>query len=271
MRFWRLHHPDYSSDYADTHINGELEHPFALPGVRCEDCGQTWGGTRVLPYELPADLQSLEQLRNGSPISGRDHAHLRERVLDALRAAGASITDVRVGAIFQPAYLDVPSRPEADFLWSGLGSVVVSQRIRDAMVAADITGCVFVRVIPRRIGKRKATRRPPMPSTGEPEDLITELEQAGAPLQTPPYYELVVTGESKYPSGAEPESTCELCGREAYDRDARTLMMEPDMWKGQDVFFLATTLWIIVTDPLKMLLQALQPTNVAFLPMAPAP
>jgi len=36
------------------------------------------------------------------------------------------------------------------------------------------------------------------------------------------------------------------------------------MWNGQDVFFLATTLWIIITDRVKALLEPLRPTNVSF-------
>jgi hypothetical protein len=267
MRFWRLHEPDYSSDYASTYVNGELDHPFALPGVKCERCGQTWGSTAILPYELPPDLRSLPQLRDHGPISGRDHADLRRNVLEALRATGVPIAELRVGAVFQPGYLDVPSSPEADFLWSGLGSAVVSQRIRDTMMRAGITGCEFVRVIPRKIGKRSARRRAPVPGTGEPEDLVAGVEPIRDPSGIPPYYELVVTAQSRRPPGAEPTSTCELCGREAYDADARRLVMEPPMWNGQDVFFLATTLWILVTDRAKALLEQLRPTNVTFSPM----
>jgi Protein of unknown function (Gmx_para_CXXCG) len=268
--FWRLQQPEYDSDHADTYINGALDHPFALPGVKCERCGQTWGGTAIVPYELPPDLQSVQQLRNGWPISGREHAKLRRRVLEALRAAGAPIAELRVGATFQPAYLDVPSRPEADFLWSGLGSVVVSQRVHDTMARAAVSGCEFVRVIPRKIGGRRATRRPLIPSGGEPEDLLAQVAPIRDPSEIPPYYELVVTAQSKHPPGAEPEATCELCGRETYDADARRLVMEPHMWNGQDVFFLATTLWIIVTDRVKALLEPLRPTNVSFGAMASA-
>jgi hypothetical protein len=36
------------------------------------------------------------------------------------------------------------------------------------------------------------------------------------------------------------------------------------MWKGADIFFLATTLYIVITDSLKKALQAINPTNVQF-------
>ena len=198
------------------------------------------------------------------------HAELRAKVLTALQGAGAPIARVPVGAEFQPAYLDVPSRPEADFLWSGIANVVVSQRIRDIILQTPTRGAVLVPVIPRKIGRRRAKLPAPMPSTGEPEDLITEIKRVLDPRDVAPYYELVVTAESGLPPGVDPRNTCPLCGRESYREEERRLVMEPEMWRGDDIFLLATTLWIIVTDQFKRRLDALQPTNVIFSPMARA-
>jgi hypothetical protein len=36
------------------------------------------------------------------------------------------------------------------------------------------------------------------------------------------------------------------------------------MWKGEKIFFLATTLYVIVTNELKELLERNNPTNVVF-------
>jgi hypothetical protein len=270
MQFWRLNQPEYDSDYADTFINGDLEHPFSLPGVKCERCGATWGGSTILPYELPTHLHSLKSLKDHRPISGAEHASLRSTILEALQASGAPITQLQAGAVFQPGYLDVPSRPEADFLWSAIGSVVVSRRIRDAFVDSGIKGGVLVPVVPRRIGKRRAKLPAPVPNTGEPEDLLTETGGVLDPLQAPPYFELVVTAESRHPPGAEPQAVCDLCGREIYDSSARQLVMEPEMWDGDDIFFLRTTLWIVVTGRVKRILESLRPTNLAFTPMSRA-
>jgi hypothetical protein len=267
MRFWRLRAPDYSSDYAHTFINGELDHPFALPGVECERCGATWGGHKILPFELPEVLRSIEILTDGRPISGAAHRELRAKVLSALQDAGAPITHLEVGAIFQPGFLDVPSRPEADFLWSGIGSPVISKRVRDLIEAAHLKGCVCVPVVPRKIGKRRAKLPARVPSSGQPEDLITEMQDVLRPSAAPVYYELVVTAESKHPPGASRSAICELCGREEFDHAGRQLVMTPDMWQGDDVFLLATTLWPIVTDSTKDLLMELRPTDVVFSPV----
>ena len=67
-----------------------------------------------------------------------------------------------------------------------------------------------------------------MPSTGEPEDLITQMDGVLDPSKVPEYYELVVTAESRNPPGAEPEAICDLCGRESYNEGSRRLVSVAD-------------------------------------------
>ena len=135
MQFWKLDHPDYDSDYRFSYINGSLAHPFGMPGIRCEACGSTWGGSRILPYESPVKLRRRKHLTNRWPITLEEHKSLKEKVRDALQKAGyVDVPELFPGDDFQPCYLDVPSKPRADFLWSSLGSVVVSQRVKTLLV-----------------------------------------------------------------------------------------------------------------------------------------
>ncbi|WP_144556030.1 hypothetical protein [Bacillus sp. X1(2014)] len=78
------------------------------------------------------------------------------------------------------------------------------------------------------------------------------------------YSELIITANSKRPPGAKTISLCQICGREEIDNDARQLIMLPDMWGGADIFFLNTTLWIIVTDRVKSLIEGIDASNVQF-------
>ncbi len=268
VTFWRLQEPDYASDYQHTFVNGELEHPYCMPGVRCGCCGNTWGGGRTLPYALPESLQKRKELRNGWPIGHEAHRELQEVVIRALRAEGHLLEALQPGDCFQPGVLDTPSWPEADFLWAGLGSVVVSERIRRAFLAADFKGAVFAPVTPRKIGTRRAKLPAPIPRSGEPEDLITELRGTTPANAIPALFELVVTADSKRPPGAGEFTMCECCGREQYDRAGRELVMLPEMWRGEDIFFLATTTHIVVTDPVRDLVQKLGATNVQLTPEA---
>ena len=264
MQFWRLHHPNYDSDYRSSYINGALEHPFGMPGVHCDVCRQTWGGSRILPLACPPALRKLKQLTERSPIPLEQHEALQQQVRQEFQRAGSDVATLRPGDDFQPAYLDVPSRPRADFLWSSLGSVVISERIRTLFESELIRGIAFCPVTLRKIGKREARLSPPIPSTGEPEDLIQEVPLLTRTGPIGPYYEMVILSDSAYPPGGEPVSVCSGCGRESIDNDKRQIVMRSSMWRGGDIFFLATTLHIIISDRLRRLLQELKVTNVEF-------
>ena len=258
--FWRLMEPQYDSDYRHTFINGKVEHPFSLPGVKCESCGATWGGSRILAVPCPDEIQNRKELKERRPMSGREHRVLRNEVASALKGHGYTVQDLSPGDFFQPSFLDVPSKPRADFLWASLGSVIVSARIRRLFEEAGYRGAEFCPIILRKVGKLEARLPPPIPSTGEPEDMFAETELVKPTNDIGPYFEMLITAESAKPPGAEVASKCDLCGREEYDR--RVLVMRPEMWRGEDVFHLATTLWIVITGSVRDALRQLRPTNV---------
>jgi hypothetical protein len=127
-----------------------------------------------------------------------------------------------------------------------------------------IGGAGFCPVTLRRIGKRAAKLPPPMPSTGEPEDIIEEVPLLTRTESVGPYYEMVILSDSAYPPGGEPVSVCSGCGRESIDDEKRQIVMRPSMWQDGDIFFLATTLHIIISDRLRRLLEKLKATNVEY-------
>lgn len=250
MRFWRLHHPPYQSAAAERLLNGDLTHPYRLPGIKCGECGQTWGGSRILPYALPESLRGRVELRQPWPIDDAAHLRLREAVLQALREAGAAIDLLRPGDAFQPAVLDVAAPPDADFLW-GTESVVVSDRVHDVLTTVPLKGAKLAPVS-IHVGRRTPVAR-----------RASSVAGAGVP-PLPAYHELIVMAESALPPGVEPVRYCPSCGRRSFDHEGRQLVMRPEMWRGEQIFLLATTLWIIVTDPVKRLIEGLSPTNVEF-------
>jgi hypothetical protein len=103
---------------------------------------------------------------------------------------------------------------------------------------------------------------PPVPRSGEPEDLITAVRATVPANAISSLFELVVTAESGRPLGSRDFRLCNCCGREEYDQEQRQLAMREDMWHGEDIFFLATTLHIMVTERVRELLQKLGATNV---------
>jgi hypothetical protein len=102
-----------------------------------------------------------------------------------------------------------------------------------------------------RVGRRAhASRRSKGPGEGEPDPVS--------------YHELIVMAESGNPPGVDAVTRCASCGRISFDHERRRLIMKEEMWRGDDVFRLATTLWILVTDAVRRLLEGLGVTNVTF-------
>lgn len=260
MKFWRITSPPQKSDYSHTWINGSLSHPYSLPGVGCDICGATWGGSRILPDEAPAVVRE-RKAKGRWPISLEQFDALREEAETQIGRQGLRLMP---GDSFQPAILEVPSIPRADFLWASIGSLIVSARVRDLLAETCGTTVTMAKVKFGKIGNRGAILPASIPSSGEPEDLITEAHPLSNLSSIGPYYEAIPSSESGSPPGGAPVSVCFGCLRPHIDSHNRRLMMNSDMWRGAPVFYLATTLWIIVSDDLKKRIDNLAPTNVAF-------
>lgn len=265
MQFWRLSAPEYDTDYRDTYINGSLEHPYGLPGIKCEVCGQTWGGTRVLHIECPEEFRDRGELQEGWPIDGPKHRALRSELAESFRKLGHDV-ELLPGDDFLPVFLDVPSRPTADFLWSSLGSVVVSDRVREALSSVAAQHVSFAPVNLRSAGSGDADDEPPISEDGEPEDMMDEVDLLDDTSGIGPYWEMIVVSESAMPRGIGELQVCHGCGRPSYNSAGRELVMYEDMWRGAPIFIFATTLWMVVTDDIRKMLVDMGATNVAFEP-----
>ena len=261
MRFWHIYSPDYESDYHHSYINGSLEHPFGMPGIKCDVCHHAWGGGRILPLDCPASLRNHKNIKAGWPIPPEQHHALQRKIQDEFIKIGVVCPPLQPGDDFQPCYLDVPSKPKADFLWASLGSLVVSRRIKDLFDSMEIKEVVYCPVTLRKIGKRNARLPAPIPSTGEPEDIIKEMPMLVQTDSVGPYFELIVQAKAGEMPGDEPLSICSGCGRKTFRQTDTRCVMVDSRWKGADIFWAGM---LHVTDRLKLALQKIKATNVQF-------
>ncbi|MEW6620621.1 MAG: double-CXXCG motif protein [bacterium] len=265
--FWKIEPPDYESDYKDIFVNGSGKHLFGLPGVKCSTCGETWGGSRILPFECPSSFQKLKEIRDRWPISSEEHLKLRQSLLKELNKSGQNIDFLLPGDEFQPVYLEFPSRPKSDFLWSTLGSIIVSQKVKSLFKSNNVSGITFCPAIIKKVGKRESVGPVPIPETGEPEDIIKEVEKEKSPNKFGPLFEMVVISNSGKPPGVEVTKQCKSCGREEFDESKRVLILTKDIIPETDIFFLNTTLYIIVNDKVRDIILQNHFTNINFLEM----
>lgn len=268
MKFWQISAPNYASDYQDSNINGSVEHELTLPSVDCDLCMMSWGwsGLRSVPFGCPESQRSEMQTRDDHRnLFREEHRRLQQKVLELANVKGEPFIDIRPGYRFPPLFLDVPSRPRADFLWP-FGGLLVSGRVRDLLVDACRDDVAMFAVTLRKVGKRNAKLPAPIPISGEPEDIINEVPLLDDPSGVGPYYEVIPRHASNEPPGRIIESSCTACGRvknkAVYSSRPEPLRMTEATWKGHSIFYLGGTLHIVVTDKVKKALQSVRPSNL---------
>lgn len=264
MRFWQLQKPDFDG-YRDDYINGNLSYPFHLPPARCETCGKSRWDSRPLPFQLPERFHRRKEIRKGWPIPEADFNRLVADLRQEFRSMGVEPPDLRPGNRFEPGYLDVPSKPRADFLWSEIGSPVVSERVRDLFSTMGVEDIEFRPVTLRKIGKREARLPQTLTSACEPSGMPESVPKPSMTDELGPYYHLIVHGRSGRLPGDEPLWVCPQCGWErSPSLLAVKLVMLESMWKGHEVFFLGSTSFLMVTGRIKVALQNMRATNVVY-------
>ncbi|HYG35509.1 MAG TPA: hypothetical protein VEC99_12025 [Clostridia bacterium] len=280
MRFWELVEPS-GSDYKHVQVNGKLEHPYRLPAAECDACGSSVAEWNVvLPYACPDSMRKHPLLTDpDAEVPIKAFQKLERELATELRRSGVKKPALAPGAFLQPGFLDVPSVPTSDFLWSalssGLSTVVVSDRVgsllQEHCKSTDIALCP---VTPRRIGKRSAKSTPKLPKSGEPEDMMKEYKAAKV-VSVGPYYELVVLAQSGYPPGTEPGPVCRVCGEslrqapEYYSLQRRawdnlTPAVLESVWGGASIFRLVEKGTLLVVDELKKRLEEMRLSNICF-------
>ncbi len=198
------------------------------------------------------------------PVSRSEHSALQHQLLAALGTKGEPFVDLRPGDTVQPCYLDIPSRPRADFLWPYSGVLVVSERIKDFFLKTCGDEISIRPITLRKVGKRQAKLPPPMPTTGEPEDIINEVPLLSDAAGVVPYYQIIPLHESEYPRDRLPKIRCAGCQRVdvKFVYPLPAIRMAPDMWRGHTIFYIGSTLYIVVTDRVREALLRYRPTNV---------
>lgn len=269
MRFWQLRAPDYpAGDYQDANINGSIDWDLSFPVVDCDICLTSWGcgGGNPLPFECPQSIRGEMSTRNRKrSLFLGEHVALQKRLLEELNVRGEPFVDVRPGSRFPPLYLDVPSRPRADFLWP-YGAVLVSNRVRELLVDLCHEDVATFPVNLRKVGKREAKLPAPIPRSGEPEDIINEAPLLTDTSAVGPYYEIFPRYASNEPPNRTIESRCFACGRVetkvAHWNWRDPLRMADDTWRGHSMFYLGTTLHIVVIDDVRNALESILPSNM---------
>ncbi len=236
-KFWRLKHPKYRSERQELLINGEANYLYGLPGISCSRCNNTWSSMRVLPLYYPLELSARDKDKSRWPIEADEHRTKQEELKILFSEKGIFIDQLRPGDDFQPINFRIKSNPRTDFLWPTLMNPLVSEKVKNIFEDNNVKGVSFFPIIVDKIGDQVVKY---------PFEVSDEVQI---------YYNMVINSSSKRPPGAEIISVCGLCGYELYDHEQRQIQMDLDMWLGEDIFYLNTTLYIIITEKVKNIID----------------
>ncbi|PKK99838.1 MAG: hypothetical protein CVV56_09235 [Tenericutes bacterium HGW-Tenericutes-1] len=186
---------------------------------------------------LPIRLSERDKSKSRWPIEAEEHIFQQKELKACYAAKGILIDQLRPGDDFQPINFRIKSKPRTDFLWPTLMNPLVSEKVKNIFEENKVKGVSFFKIIVDKIEDKVAKYS----------FVVSDEVQV--------YYNMVINSSSKRPPGADIISICDLCGYELYNKEQRQIQMNLDMWLGEDIFYLNTTLHIIITEKVKNIIE----------------
>lgn len=232
MRFFKLTHPNYDSDRAESSrnpVSSTASH--RLPGIKCTECGP-WSSSERLRVAIPADDAEFLGVRFLGVDEWKDASAAWAPALGVAEEALAP------GAKVGPPQGTCASPIQEECVHPILGEIWVASRVREAFVDAGLSGVSFA----------------PVELSGDSGD--AEL------------WELVVTGLT-WRTGSTEDGlrVCSICGRRAFPR-SKMLTVDESRWDGSDFVTLDHNPNIIlVSERVAEVLEANSFSNLVAVPI----
>ncbi|WP_437962693.1 double-CXXCG motif protein (plasmid) [Sorangium sp. So ce119] len=221
MQFFKLTHPEYQSDQEDNSRNPVISTAvYRIPGISCNLCGP-WSSSDRLRIPLPSKADEFLGVRF---LPLRDWKLARDEWANLLHA---SPDDLTPGVELGPPMGTCTAAIQEDAVHPIPGQVWIGSRVRDALVAAGLSGVSFAHVdLPADCG---------------------EVEM----------WELVVHGRAwRRGSTGDSIRLCEVCGRRGFP-SPKDLSVDETRWDGSDFVLLDhNPNIIVVTDRVAKVINA---------------
>lgn len=232
MRFFKLTHPQYDTDHEESSRNPvRSTASYRVPAITCVVCGP-WSSSQRLRVPLPEDTDSF----SGISFLGVDQ--WKRLGPEWAARLGVPVDALAPGAKLGPPQGVCASEIQEDSVHPMPGEIWIVSRVKDAFVAAGLTGVSFERV----------------KLTGNCGD--AEL------------WEVIVEGRA-WRKGSTEDSlcACELCGRRVFPRP-KMLSVDESRWDGSDFVLLDhNPNIIVVTERTQEVLGANAFSNLAVEPI----
>lgn len=130
--------------------------PFAIPGMRCSRCSETWAQVGAVPLVCPVEYRKLLKETGRWPIPSQQHHALTSRLEAAMGLPRGALLP---GNMLFPCVLSGPDE-QVDMLPAFPNSIVVSRRFKDELERSGVKGGFFFEpvVVPEGPGETAEAR-----------------------------------------------------------------------------------------------------------------
>ncbi len=228
MHFFKLTHPEYDTDHEESSRNPVTSTAsYRLPGINCVACG-TWSSSERLRVPLPQDTDAFSRIRF---LGADEWESVSPQWAESI---GISVDDLAPGAKLGPPQGVCVSEIQEDSVHPMPGEIWIVSRVKEAFIAAGLTGVSFERV--------KLTG-----NCGHAE-----------------LWELIVQGRACRKGSTEGNLyACEHCRRRVFPRP-KLLSVDESRWDGSDFVLLDhNPNIIVVTERTQEVLVANAFSNLA--------
>lgn len=225
-KFWFVDREIFLSEKAERAHNGRCREKYMMPYYWCCEIRGEHG---LVNKELPEEFRSNPIFKASRlvTVTREKFMEVRDMVLSHPSFSNLSPEKLKRGCSLPPFDFDPPSR-KSDFAWCvGDAAWVVSDRVHAVMqtcAGKDFESMKLPQDYWLVVPKIKC---------------LPPVERRGGPV-------------------------CPLCGLHLNERNESKFLFEKDMMIDNGIFVLDTTLQVVISNELKEMIEALNPSNVLF-------
>lgn len=248
---WELEKKEMQTESKDFSENGFGEHPIGMPSIDCSICGPGGGGLGVLPFYCPEEFTSDYRLYTWGSRPTKEFNELRSKIEESLLKQGIRVR-LRAGDNFQPLVVDFLQKPAYNFLWPGIGHIVVTNFVKELFSRYFSNDVSFTKVI-NTIAKDKKTFNKYLDDPNHQINMFRKYREDSNDVSSEQLFEMHILSSGGHIPGSTFTSPCPECG------DAKQyiifpndeLVLEESSLPDNDIFYASGTYIILITDKVR--------------------